>query len=300
MASDYPAQRDVVSVKRESPKEIFGLLSNEVRVEILRVLNETAGRTSSFSSLFDQVDVADSGNFNYHLSRLIGSFVQKKEYDGTAVYELTHAGRQVVGAFHAGTYTAGATIEPISVGWNCGLCGGDFRVSYEDERAKFLCEDCSKGAIFPFPPGSLEGFPPEDLPEVFARWWHSWVTRITNRFCPACAGRLDGELRSLPKGPPNDPSPAEASFSCQCCGAGVSLSGSTVATMHPMVEGFLSEHGFDVTTRHASQTWGELDLWETTIRSKDPIKLTYTFGHEGDVIIVDIDSDATVTNAERK
>jgi len=291
-----------ISVERRAAEELFALLGNEVRLEVLRLLGEEPTRALSFSELFDRVTMSDSGNFNYHLDRLVGSFVQKSAGEnGSTAYELSHAGRQVVGAIHAGTYTAEATVEPFSAGWDCGLCGGDFQISYGNEHIQFKCRGCSEGATFPFPPGSLEEYSRAELPEAFARWWHRWVTGVIDGFYPDCTGRLHGKMLNLPEGLPDvdEPSPAHAGFDCERCSRRVTLSGSTVATMHPVVEGFLAEHGFDVTKRHASQVWVELDEWDVTIRSADPIHLTYTFGHAGEAVEVDIDPDAAVTNPRR-
>lgn len=294
MSDESPDDEPAVHVERRSPDDVFGLLGNEVRVEILRALGETPDDAVSFSALFERVDVADSGNFNYHLDALSGSLVRKS--DG---YELTHAGRRVVGAIHAGTYTANATIESFSAGWECQLCGGDMAVSYADERAHFRCADCGKGASFPFPPGDLDQFSREELPGAFARWWHHLATRLRDGFCGLCAGRLDGDLVSPPGGTEDDPRPSRAEYTCRRCGSTTWVSGSTVATFHPVVEGFFAEHGFDVSARHPSQVWGEMDVWETVVRSEDPLRLEVRFTHDGEAVVATLEPDATVSHVRR-
>ncbi|WP_433631307.1 winged helix-turn-helix domain-containing protein [Halomicrococcus sp. NG-SE-24] len=295
MSDGAPDDDPSVVVEKRSPVEVFELLSSGVRVEILRALGETPNEALTFSSLYERVDIADSGNFNYHLGKLVGSFV--RESDG---YELTHAGKQVVGAMYAGTYTTKATVDPISVGWDCLLCGGEMVVSYDDEKADFRCTDCEKGARFSFPAGSLDQFEREELPQAFARWWHQLMTRIADGFCSICAGRLDGELASPPGGTEDDPQPSHAEFECRRCGGVAEVSGATLATFHPVVEGFFAEHGFDVSTRHGSQVWGEMDAFDATVLSEDPLRLEMRFEHAGETVVAEIDPDATVSCVERR
>lgn len=69
----------------DSPSElasVFGLLSDETRLDIVRILaeyrfDETAGRCLSFSELQRRVGARDAGRFNYHLAELRGSLVEK-------------------------------------------------------------------------------------------------------------------------------------------------------------------------------------------------------------------------------
>ena len=282
-----------VSVDRHSPDSIFGLLSNELRVEILKILGQSPDAGLSFSELFEQADVSDSGNFNYHLNKLCGSLIRKDE-----TYELTYAGKQIIGAIHAGTYTANATVEAISIGWTCLLCGGEMTAEYKDETAIIRCEDCEKGASFPFPPGSLDQYARSELPHVFSRWWHHTVKRIADRFCPTCAGHLSGELVRLPDADSAQPSMAE--FHCARCGTSLRVSGATLATIHPIVEGFMTEHGFDTRNRHPSQVWGKLDVSDVQTLSTDPYRVSVQFAVPTEEVTAEIGPDATVSTVHRR
>lgn len=62
---------------------LFGLLSDETRLQIVRVLYRDDRIRSNepgltFSALFERVDVDDSGRFNYHLRRLHGPLVETR------------------------------------------------------------------------------------------------------------------------------------------------------------------------------------------------------------------------------
>ncbi len=71
---------------------VFELLGNDIRLRIVCQLRATEpGCPMAFSRLRERVGVGDSGKFNYHLGRLQGTLVVKRQ-DG---YALTPAGRAV-------------------------------------------------------------------------------------------------------------------------------------------------------------------------------------------------------------
>lgn len=83
--------------------DAFGLLSNETRLAILLALWEAydqhnADDTVAFSKLYDRIDVSDSGNFTYHLNKLVGHFIAETD-DG---YRLRNTGLKIVQAAIAG------------------------------------------------------------------------------------------------------------------------------------------------------------------------------------------------------
>ncbi|WP_076433121.1 winged helix-turn-helix domain-containing protein [Haladaptatus litoreus] len=274
---------------------MFRLLGNEIRVEILRALGIRPNDRCSFSELFDRVDIDDSGNFSYHLNQLCGVFIRK-----TDDYELTHAGREVVGAMYAGTYTANASIGPISPGWSCLLCDSEMVVHYADERVEFRCEDCKGGAEFSFPPGNIDQYNREELPAAFSRWYHQTFQGLIDGFCQLCSGRVESDLQTLPGGGPgDDPQPSIAKFECGRCGNKAQVSGGTLATFHPIVEGFFVEHGFDPSVRHPSQMWADLDEFQSVIHSEDPPRFEVRFRVDDEVATAHIGPDATVENVSR-
>ena len=73
----------------------FDLLSDESRLEIIGALYLTGSHSPSdplpFSDLFERTGLTDTGQFNYHLRRLRGPFVEKTE-DG---YYLTTSGATI-------------------------------------------------------------------------------------------------------------------------------------------------------------------------------------------------------------
>ncbi|MFW6152937.1 MAG: winged helix-turn-helix domain-containing protein [Halobacteriota archaeon] len=76
------------------PPDLFDLLSDATRRRIIEELYVASEPTLRFSELTRRVGVRDSGRFNYHLSRLRGSVVERTD-EG---YRLTDRGELVAGA----------------------------------------------------------------------------------------------------------------------------------------------------------------------------------------------------------
>ncbi|MFT4933083.1 MAG: DNA-binding transcriptional ArsR family regulator, partial [Natronomonas sp.] len=66
-------------VTETEAEEVFAVLADDTRVAILQALWETEDYEASFSELRDAVGMRDSGQFNYHLDKLVGPFVAKAE-----------------------------------------------------------------------------------------------------------------------------------------------------------------------------------------------------------------------------
>lgn len=283
------------SIRRQSAAEVFGRLADETRVEALRALADPPDERKSFSELFDAVSMTDTGNFNYHLSRLVGSFVAKTDEE----YELTYAGRMVVGAILAGTYDAEATVPPIPLDWDCLQCGGAFTLGYEDGYARLQCQTCDSGAVIPIPPGALDSVAVDELPTAVMQWYRARVQRIRSGFCSVCTGRTERRLTDGVDPEADDPSPSTVRFECRRCGTVTTLSGATLVTYHPIVEGFFREHGMATDRRHPTQLWNSIESRVQTV-CDDPLTVEITFGTDSESVSARIESDGRVRNVERR
>jgi len=284
-----------VSVDRRSPDETFALLGNAIRVSILRALAENPDGARSFSELREAVGERDSGKFNYHLRKLTDQFVKHTD----AGYELSLAGRQVVGALLAGTYTADATMDPISIDEPCPQCEADsLVVEYEDEHVIVRCTDCEEfHNEFTFPPGALDQYDPEDLPEAVDRWLWTTFGRIIAGFCPTCGGQMPGDL--VPVDDAEYPHPARCEFQCQRCGDVASTAPSLPVYFHPAVMGFHFDHGIDVTAEPTWRVVGAHDAHETTVVTEDPFAVRVVIDIEGDTVSAVLDERLQVSQVER-
>ncbi len=102
-----------------SPADAFGVLSNEIRIDVLRALYRADG-PQSYADVRQAVAYGGSGNFNYHLRKLVGHFVRKTD----AGYVLTRAGERVSGMVVAGALTGEGERRASRGTAPCALCGG--------------------------------------------------------------------------------------------------------------------------------------------------------------------------------
>ena len=123
-----------------TPAEALSVVANETRLDIIEALHSAEETPLRFSELFDEIDLADSAQFNYHLKQLTGQYVRKTE-DG---YELRFAGGQMVRAIRAGRFTENPEIDPFEVQGACTRCGGPLLAAYEDEQFGIDCAECGK------------------------------------------------------------------------------------------------------------------------------------------------------------
>jgi DNA-binding transcriptional ArsR family regulator len=279
-------------VERRPPKEVFSLLGNETRIAILYTLDESSGEPVSFSELRERVGTRDSGQFNYHLGKLADHFVRKTD-DG---YELTVAGTGIVGALRAGRYTADVSIDPIELDDPCPRCGGTIRVTYEDEYVRMEYADCDDwGNQFTVPPGTIEQFDREELPEAFDRWLGTTVERTIAGFCPNCSGRLEGILES----DPDRVHGVAATFDCDRCGVVAKTSPASILYFHPAAVSFYHDHGIDVLF---SPSWKIDRGSDRTVEQleTDPVRVRVEITIDDERLVATIDETASVVSVERR
>ena len=273
------------AIKHEPPEEVFGLLGNRLRVNILRAL--AGGDTPVvFSTLRGRVEERDSGRFNYHLRKLVGTFVRETD----AGYELTLAGLRVVGALVAGTYTADATLSETEIDDPCPECEtAPITASYADDVARLACPHCEEWQLaFTFPPGTLDQYATAELPDALDRWLRTLFEQLTAGFCDNCAGRLDSEFAT-------DGDSPQLVWRCDRCGSRSRTAAATPFVFHPAVQGFLYDHGIDPT---ATSSWRLLSSESIEYDPKESsVGVTYHVGETS--IRGQVGADGSVWDIER-
>ena len=286
-------------VETGEPEEAFAALSDETRVDILRALWNAEDREATFSELREAADVADSGQFNYHLDKLVGRFVQKTD-DG---YELTLAGLHVNGAIRAGAYTMEATIDPVEIDHPCPSCGGVRRFRYEDETARIDCADCAFTLSSPVPPGVFADYDRETAPTVASRYFRTIIGQVSDGFCWYCHGPVELTIRSLAAASEVE-IPEEladlpfAHFECERCAADITSDLGSALVDHPAVGGFYFDHDVDVRER-PFHTFNALDPDRSEIRQRDPFRASVTFSVDSDSLTLVVDENGDVVDVER-
>lgn len=217
------------------------LLSNETR---LRIVAELAGHRFrgsgadglSFSELFDAVDGEDSGNFNYHLKRLLGTVVEKTEDR----YRLTYGGLQVFGWLHASTYAPAAESGPIPVGDPCPRCGDPVRGVYEEGKLEFGCERHQLIASF-VPPAWLSALEPDALVRNVTLTLHHDLELLAHGICPCCRGSVTPRLRT-----DHEHYRVQFHYPCSACGLDGQLLPALPVLRAPRVARFYADNGIEV------------------------------------------------------
>jgi len=289
---DESTEADVV--ERFAADEAFGVLGNETRLRTLQCLFD-ADEPLTFSDLREGVGMRDSGQFNYHLDKLLGTFARVTE-DG---YELTAAGTQVAGAILAGEYTKTIRADPVDVGANCSYCEGPLVSYFAEERVRISCGGCGRDLIsLSMPPGALEAYPQEKWPKVAERWTRTQFEMAMAGFCPTCRGPIEERVTLEPESL-SELFEAGVVYACERCSLELSANAASGVLTHPAVVGFHHEHGIDV---DRTAIW-ELE-WPVSptadVVSEDPIRVEIPIELDGDRLVLVIDGSATVVEERRE
>lgn len=284
----------------ESPEEAFSLVANETRFDILRALWVGEHGPRAFSEVYDEVDIRDSGRFNYHLDKLVPEFVRQTE----AGYELTYAGRQIIGAAISGTYTdSDVSIAPIEVS-DCPTCTGRIEASYTRGVMEIKCPECELVITnaLPAPPILAVHHDREELPVVFSRLLITRAQAEGRGFCDLCGGPISRSLAAEREAFSQDALTDHLAVELTCDGCGRTshqLVGWAVLD-HPAVVSFFHDHGFDI---RDLPVWELYDRWlaepHATVLSENPtrIQATLTLGEER--LELTLAGDLTVSEYKR-
>ncbi|MFB6125012.1 MAG: ArsR family transcriptional regulator [Halanaeroarchaeum sp.] len=293
-----------------SIKEAFSLVGNEVRATILTTLavgeddsvrtptatgSGTAEPTFSFSELRERVDPSmDSSQFNYHLQRLVPTFVVKDE-DG---YRLHPRGIKLYRAIAAGTYTREAVLAPIEAGFDCHFCNSPVVGRYEDDRFTIRCPTCRhRYASHLLPPSVVDD--KTDLFRRVDRVTRATLSAVADGVCPTCLNELDGDLLAAEDADVEDVHlDVVVARHCSRCGDRWFASVGEMLVHDAELIGFASERGLDVTT---TPTW-EMPFVATdrhmTVESRDPWRLTLAVPVAGDILSLTVDASLSVVESK--
>lgn len=300
-----------------APDEAFSVLGNETRMELLQILAE-ADDPLSFSELYDRGSATDSGNFTYHLDKLVGHFVE----DTDEGYDLRRAGERIIEAVVSGAVTETPVIDPTQTEWPCSQCGGRTVVSYRQERVAVSCPDCpglygeastddpvpdeqlEQGYLgaASLPPAGIQGRNAEEVFRAALGWDFLERIAMSNDICPRCSAVVDRTLTVCENHDPSDGlcerchNKYQAMFSATCPNCPFEMEGLVLTAVHgyPEVLNFVTAHGFNpvVPTKHQWQTMA--DAQEVEVLSTDPVEVRITYSLEGHTLSLTVDEDLTI------
>ena len=294
-----------------SPDDAFAVLGNETRMETLQALGE-ADTPLSFSELYDRVDVDDSGQFSYHLDKLVGHFVRKSD-DG---YELRQSGTRVIEAVLSGAIIDKPVLEPTTIDYSCPYCGGPVEISYQEERLLHRCRECPGevgGGVLPegtfelgyLPPAGLESRSPEELVSASATWAVTERVAMSNGVCPRCGGVVDHSLRvcehHASEGICDRCNRRRAVFAeSECLNCPHTKGGvfPRLLLAEPRFRAFFDSNGIDLFALDFDY-WDRFISYEEEVLGTDPFTARFTFKVADDSITFTVDESLDVVDVER-
>jgi DNA-binding transcriptional ArsR family regulator len=233
--SDHTERSDGTDITEEMTAT-FATLGNETRLRIVRALWEIPGGEATFSQLQSAVGMRDSGQFNYHLNKLVGRFVQKEDNR----YRLSSAGVLVLGAIFSGSYTTADRVPPYAFGDTCLSCGATLLATYEDEQARVFCPTCPTFSLNTYvPPRILEQYGRDKVHVALDHWGRLTVETLRLGICTNCHSKVDPELRHEAE----DVDVTLLAYECERCPKGGLLSLGMYLMRDPAVVSFHHEHG---------------------------------------------------------
>lgn len=301
------------------PDEAFAVLGNEMRMEILQTLAE-APEPLPFSELRDRVGISDSGQFNYHLDKLVGHFVLQTD-DG---YLLGSAGTRVIEAVMSGAVTDAPVIEPTQLDAPCPFCGAPIEVDYRDEYLLTRCTDCPgsfagiestarpdwtdpRGTIGLFALPSA-GFKDRSLREALdaAVAWNVFWSH-SHGMCPRCSAPIERSFEVC-----GDHSDGNGICerchrryavmhvkTCPNCPHRSSELGMGSVLTNPEVQVFFHRRGVDWTPPGWDDAATILDYDEEVV-SREPFEARFSWTVEADELVVTVDDTASVVDITRR
>lgn len=275
-----------------SPAEAFSAVGNETRLEILEALWSADERPVSFSDLRREVGMADSAQFNYHLSKLRGQFVTTTE-DG---YDFRHAGEAVVRAVLSGTLNEDPDIDPFPVEGSCVECGSGLQASYEDDRLSVSCPDCGRThGGYSFPPGGFDERTRSEVMAAFNQRVRHLSCLCADGVCPECNGRMETTVSS---GDDFHGLDVRVNHECRRCRHHVATSVGLVLLDDADVVSFYRDHDVDL---------NEVPFWtlewivtdrHTEVLEEDRSRVRVTVPLEGEQLRLTLDDSLDVVESE--
>lgn len=266
----------------EAVAEAFTLLGDETRLRIVDALGEHSDSgefsTLPFAELREAVGMRDSGNFNYHLQKLVPRFVEATD-EG---YRLALPGIYVYRALRSGTYAPSEEGPRHEIEMACEECGAPEEVWVAEGRCHHGCADC--GIVhnrYPLPAGGLARFDAANAwPLLYGRLTVDSIAFLLG-FCPYCSGSVHTELsteRERLEYPEGDLTEAVATMSCEWCRWYVHSNVGALVSRHPALLEFYLRHGADPFTEDVSRSF-DVDV---TVESRDPWRLATTLAPPDD------------------
>lgn len=265
--------------------EGFEALAHPIRMGVLRALfeaNRENGSGMRFSELRAAVEAEDSGNFNYHLDRLAGLYVEKE--DGR--YRLSERGFEAGIALAAGAYGEEGSAERIESFGRCLRCDSPTDAVFERGTSVLECPNGHRTYVARLPPEAVTERTESELATLVATELYATVGRALRGSCAACRCPVDGEVEATDEG---------VLFRARCdfCGVEYAVPVGLCALQDAEVLRLLARREMDP---RETPPW-EFDccfVGHETVESEAPLRVRVDVGPEENGVAVVLDSEGTV------
>lgn len=287
----------------------FALLADDVRV---RIVNELGAATAepetgiphlSYAELKERVGIRDSGRFNYHLTKLLGTYVAKAD-EG---YRLRWPGMVLYRTLVAGLLTSDGSpdVGRFPVGATCHRCGDPIEAHLYETLFRVRCWGCDANyADVYLPSNGLTGRSEADLLDAVHRRIRTVFGSMTAGQCPWCAASVSvaihGGSDELPSLHDTRDLDAYAVYHCTDCTGFQYAPVSQTLVHQPVAIAFYHDHGRDLTSIPTWElAWAVTDQ-TTTVRGTDPWRFTVRVPLDDETLVADLDADLSVTETRRE
>lgn len=198
-------------------------LTDETRRRILAAahrLSHEGRRDVTFTELRREAGIEDPGRFNYHVDRLVGTYL-RREGDR---YRLRHGSHGTALGLAACDRSDGSLTWNVETGHACPHCERAVEASYTDFEVVLLtCPEHGPVFFQEFPPALPEAEPDTWIAAAVCRQ-HQWTEWCRRRRCPRCFGTLDRTLAqgrltyALDSDSPAGTTPLWGRHRCDNCG----------------------------------------------------------------------------------
>jgi len=274
------------------PADAFSLVGDETRLGILEALWRLE-EPARFSEIHDYVGTDTSSRFNYHLGQLTGQFVRQTG-DG---YELRTAGRRVVQAVLAGSFTDDQDCD-LTIEDECVRCGETLSARYTDEMLTIRCPACGHGhGQYSFPPGGLNGRTDAEVLAAFDQRVRHLHCLAKDGVCPACGGRVD---TTIEEGEPCCLGvQIRATHVCEQCDREVcSAIGLALLDQSPVVA-FYDDHDVTLSEKPYWQLPWCVNDDGVTLVDEDPTVIEVAITEDDETLTVTLDDDLAIVDTDR-
>jgi hypothetical protein len=292
----------------QTAEEVFRLLSDETRLDILRTVARAQhdgefemATELSFSEIYDRVSVDNSSKLSYHLNELTGTFLRKHQNG----YAFTHAGERLTRFVLAGNYRQPQEIDPIEVDVGCVHCTETgLQATCREQYFMIVCPACERPNFsLQVTPAQVQAHEGDVLLDAITWELVGDILKMRQGVCPSCGGSIATEVLDTSEG--SDEERAPGSFAtcsvCEQCLLPMNVPLPHAVVYHPESVAFHWDHGVDIM---------EADPWEFHEYLRDGTWSAARTGTEPDEYCVELrvdtgslrlflDGSATVTRTER-